>query len=174
MPLQPVCPALLLIAFTMYHSPAQAQEAWVQIQNDDAFFENQIVTSLVDLCSFSVKVGAYDVSDSTFLESEVVLEFEDKARNTYTCTATTAPRFPHFTFVSLFPCVSTNLYPRWNLIIDFLTAMADEEPEIATKAPESDAQEQQPTEGEKISGIPGDTKPDQGAASMGVRGLFKV
>ena len=46
--------------------------------------------------------------------------------------------------------------------------MADEE--VATKAPESDAQEQTraPTEAEKISGIEGDTKPDQGAASMGV------
>ena len=40
--------------------------------------------------------------------------------------------------------------------------MADDE--IATKAPESDAQEAQ-----SISGIPGDTKPDQGPASMGVR-----
>ena len=36
--------------------------------------------------------------------------------------------------------------------------MADEE--NATRAPESDAQE--------VSGIPGDSKPDQGAASMGV------
>lgn len=46
--------------------------------------------------------------------------------------------------------------------------MADED--LATKAPESDAQEQsQPaTETEKISGIQGDTKPDQGTASMGV------
>jgi len=50
--------------------------------------------------------------------------------------------------------------------------MADDE--LATRAPESDAQEQstnQPSEAEKISGIPGDTKPDQGAASMGVCGL---
>ena len=38
------------------------------------------------------------------------------------------------------------------------TTMADEE--NATRAPESDAQE--------VSGIPGDSKPDQGAASMGV------
>ena len=45
--------------------------------------------------------------------------------------------------------------------------MADEE--VATKAPESDAQEQSTAEAEKISGIEGDTKPDQGAASMGVR-----
>lgn len=37
--------------------------------------------------------------------------------------------------------------------------MADED--VATKAPENDAQE--------TSGITGDTKPDQGAASMGVR-----
>ena len=46
--------------------------------------------------------------------------------------------------------------------------MADEE--VATKAPESDAQEdsKEQTEAEKISGIDGDTKPDQGAASMGV------
>ena len=46
--------------------------------------------------------------------------------------------------------------------------MADEE--VATKAPESDAQEQSQfrSEAEKISGIQGDTKPDQGAASMGV------
>lgn len=46
--------------------------------------------------------------------------------------------------------------------------MADND--VATKAPESDAQEdsQQATEAEKISGIQGDTKPDQGAASMGV------
>lgn len=40
--------------------------------------------------------------------------------------------------------------------------MADEE--VATRAPESDA-----TEAQDVSGIPGDTKPDQGAASMGVR-----
>ncbi|KAI7548000.1 dienelactone hydrolase family protein [Hortaea werneckii] len=38
--------------------------------------------------------------------------------------------------------------------------MADEE--VATKAPESDA-----TEAQSVSGIAGDTKPDQGAASMG-------
>jgi len=38
--------------------------------------------------------------------------------------------------------------------------MADEE--VATRAPESDA-----TEAQDVSGIPGDTKPDQGAASMG-------
>ena len=46
--------------------------------------------------------------------------------------------------------------------------MADND--VATKAPESDAQEgtEQPSEAEKISGIPGDTKPDQGSASMGV------
>lgn len=44
--------------------------------------------------------------------------------------------------------------------------MADNE--IATKAPESDAQEQSITEAEQISGIPGDTKPDQGQGSMGV------
>lgn len=46
--------------------------------------------------------------------------------------------------------------------------MADND--VATKAPESDAQEdsQPPTEAEKISGIQSDTKPDQGAASMGV------
>lgn len=46
--------------------------------------------------------------------------------------------------------------------------MADND--VATKAPESDAQEgtEQPTEAEKISGIPGDTKPDQGSASLGV------
>ena len=48
------------------------------------------------------------------------------------------------------------------------------EPEVATKAPESDAQAQEqeqkpePSEAEQISGIEGDTKPDQGAASMGV------
>jgi len=41
------------------------------------------------------------------------------------------------------------------------TIMADED--VATRAPESDAQE-----AHDISGIPGDTKPDQGAASMGV------
>ena len=48
--------------------------------------------------------------------------------------------------------------------------------DVATKAPESDAQEdtQQPTEAEKISGISGDTKPDQGAASMGVSCYTKV
>lgn len=45
--------------------------------------------------------------------------------------------------------------------------MADEE--VATKAPESDAQEQGPAEAKEISGIDGDTKPDQAAASMGVR-----
>ena len=46
--------------------------------------------------------------------------------------------------------------------------MADDE--VATKAPESDAQETaQPTPAaEKTSGIQGDTKVDQGAASMGV------
>ena len=46
--------------------------------------------------------------------------------------------------------------------------MADSE--VATKAPESDAQEasQPQTEAEQISGIQGDTKPDQGSASMGV------
>lgn len=47
--------------------------------------------------------------------------------------------------------------------------MADAD--VATKAPESDAQEDaQPrdTEAEKISGIQGDTKPEQGSASMGV------
>ena len=46
--------------------------------------------------------------------------------------------------------------------------MADED--VATKAPESDAQEkmQSPVEAKEISGIEGDTKPDQGAASMGV------
>ncbi|KAK3111316.1 hypothetical protein LTR53_013557, partial [Teratosphaeriaceae sp. CCFEE 6253] len=38
--------------------------------------------------------------------------------------------------------------------------MADED--VATRAPESDAQE-----GQTTSGIPGDSKPDQGAASMG-------
>ena len=45
--------------------------------------------------------------------------------------------------------------------------MADNE--LATKAPESDAQEQSTIEAEEISGIQGDTKPDQGQASMGVR-----
>lgn len=47
--------------------------------------------------------------------------------------------------------------------------MADSE--VATKAPESDAQEDAPLakDAEQISGIPGDTMPDQGAASMGVR-----
>lgn len=45
--------------------------------------------------------------------------------------------------------------------------MADEE--VATKAPESDA-----TEAQNVSGIPGDTKPDQGAASMGVRFLYHL
>lgn len=44
--------------------------------------------------------------------------------------------------------------------------MADED--VATRAPESDAQEQAPTEAEQVSGIAGDTKPDQGPASMGV------
>ena len=39
------------------------------------------------------------------------------------------------------------------------------EPEVATKAPENDAEE--------VSGIVGDSKPNQGAASMGV-GHFKV
>ncbi|KAK3696648.1 hypothetical protein LTR37_017829 [Vermiconidia calcicola] len=41
--------------------------------------------------------------------------------------------------------------------------------EVATRAPESDAQEDTQTkgDGEAISGIEGDTKPDQGAASMG-------
>lgn len=45
--------------------------------------------------------------------------------------------------------------------------MADEE--VATKAPESDA-----TEAQSVSGIAGDTKPDQGAASMGVRLLCRL
>lgn len=46
--------------------------------------------------------------------------------------------------------------------------MADEE--VATRAPESDAMEQSSdlNEAEQISGIKGDSKPDQGAASMGV------
>lgn len=45
--------------------------------------------------------------------------------------------------------------------------MADDD--VATRAPESDAQGRDTkTEAEKISGIEGDTKPDQGAASMGV------
>ena len=50
------------------------------------------------------------------------------------------------------------------------------EDEVATKAPESDAQEdtQAPTEAEKISGIASDTKPDQGAASMGVSWLSDI
>ena len=45
--------------------------------------------------------------------------------------------------------------------------MADAD--LATKAPENDAQEDVPLdqEAEQISGIQGDTKPDQGAASMG-------
>lgn len=44
-------------------------------------------------------------------------------------------------------------------------AMADED--VATKAPESDAQEDvKPAE--DIGGIPGDTTPDQSAATMGV------
>lgn len=46
--------------------------------------------------------------------------------------------------------------------------MADED--VATRSPESDSQEATqpaPTEAEKISGIHGDTKPDQGSASMG-------
>ncbi|KAK5168847.1 uncharacterized protein LTR77_006156 [Saxophila tyrrhenica] len=38
---------------------------------------------------------------------------------------------------------------------------------VATKAPESDAQEENKTAAEQISGIPGDSQPDQGAASMG-------
>jgi hypothetical protein len=46
--------------------------------------------------------------------------------------------------------------------------MADQD--VATKAPESDAQEQSVTEAKEVSGIEGDTKPDRGAASMGVRG----
>ena len=51
---------------------------------------------------------------------------------------------------------------------DYNNKMADSE--VATRAPESDAQEEtQPKgDGEAISGIEGDTKPDQGAASMGV------
>lgn len=46
--------------------------------------------------------------------------------------------------------------------------MADDE--VATKAPESDAQEDskpETSDAEKSSGIEGDTKPDQGSASMG-------
>ena len=45
--------------------------------------------------------------------------------------------------------------------------MADED--VATRAPESDAQEQvqRDDEAERISGIVGDSKPDQGAATMG-------
>ena len=39
--------------------------------------------------------------------------------------------------------------------------------ELATKAPESDAQEQSTVE-EVKSSVPGDTKVDQGQASMGV------
>ena len=49
-----------------------------------------------------------------------------------------------------------------------LPTMSDTD--VATKAPESDAQEDAPKEqtaAEKISGIQGDTKPDQGSASMG-------
>lgn len=48
------------------------------------------------------------------------------------------------------------------------TIMADNE--LATRAPESDAQEdlEDVEEAEGISGIQGDSKPDQGAASMGV------
>lgn len=46
--------------------------------------------------------------------------------------------------------------------------MADND--VATRAPENDAQEdlKDVEEAEGISGIQGDTKPDQGAASMGV------
>lgn len=42
--------------------------------------------------------------------------------------------------------------------------------DVATRAPESDAQEdlKDVEAAEGISGIEGDTKPDQGAASMGV------
>jgi hypothetical protein len=55
-----------------------------------------------------------------------------------------------------------------NTFFFYSATMADND--VATKAPESDAQEdsQPPTEAEKISGIQSDTKPDQGAASMGV------
>lgn len=46
--------------------------------------------------------------------------------------------------------------------------MADND--VATRAPESDAQEdlKDVEQAEGISGIQGDTKPDQGSASMGV------
>ena len=46
--------------------------------------------------------------------------------------------------------------------------MADND--LATRAPESDAQEdlKDVEAAEGVSGIQGDTKPDQGAASMGV------
>lgn len=45
--------------------------------------------------------------------------------------------------------------------------MSDQD--VDTRAPESDAQEdtQRDVEAEKISGIQGDSKPDQGAASLG-------
>lgn len=43
--------------------------------------------------------------------------------------------------------------------------MSDED--VATRAPESDAQETRDQEAEKISGIEGDSKPDQGATSLG-------
>lgn len=56
--------------------------------------------------------------------------------------------------------------------------MADND--VATKAPESDAQESDAQENlkdveeaEGISGIPGDTKPDQGSASMGVSAILE-
>ena len=52
--------------------------------------------------------------------------------------------------------------------------MADNE--VATKAPESDAQEvsQSAEQAKEISGIEGDTKVDQGAASMGVRKMPSI
>lgn len=52
--------------------------------------------------------------------------------------------------------------------------MADND--VATRAPESDAQEdlKDVEQAEGISGIQGDSKPDQGSASMGVSSVQKA
>ena len=65
-------------------------------------------------------------------------------------------------------CLHLTTIPPHSVTFSSPPTMSDND--VATKAPESDAQEDAPkeqTEAEKISGIQGDTKPDQGSASMG-------
>lgn len=57
-------------------------------------------------------------------------------------------------------CDTITTHPDAHIYAAPPTMAATDDNDVATKAPESDAQE--------ISGIPGDSRPDQGAASMGV------